>query len=140
MKINYSKCVFEYSLVRCTIRKTWYAYKYRPSKLLFVFQKTGNTDVVYMQLDLGSLQAVHSFTETFLKTEARWDLLSGHIVIKRRHEWKKAIGLYCTISDYSSGLVVDGRTADGFAIEFGVNHLGHFLLTCLLLDHLKEGT
>uniref|UniRef100_A0A4W5N3M2 Dehydrogenase/reductase (SDR family) member 13a, tandem duplicate 2 n=1 Tax=Hucho hucho TaxID=62062 RepID=A0A4W5N3M2_9TELE len=78
--------------------------------------KTGNTDVVYMQLDLGSLQAVHSFTETFLKTEARWDLL------------------------INSGLVADGHTADGFAIEFGVNHLSHFLLTCLLLDRLKEGT
>ncbi|CAB1352777.1 unnamed protein product, partial [Coregonus sp. 'balchen'] len=35
-------------------------------------------------------------------------------------------------------MVADGRTADGFGIE--VNHLGHFLLTCLLLDHLKEGT
>ncbi|XP_029527874.1 dehydrogenase/reductase SDR family member 13-like [Oncorhynchus nerka] len=80
-------------------------------------RETGSTDVVYMQLDLGSLQAVRSFTETFLKTEARLDLLINN-----------------------AGLVADGRTADGFGIEFGVNHLGHFLLTCLLLDRLKEGT
>uniref|UniRef100_A0A673XH23 Dehydrogenase/reductase (SDR family) member 13a, tandem duplicate 2 n=1 Tax=Salmo trutta TaxID=8032 RepID=A0A673XH23_SALTR len=79
-------------------------------------RKTVNTDVLYIQLDLGSLQAVHSFTETFLKTEARRDLLINSV------------------------LVADGHTADGFAIEFGVNHLSHFLLTCLLLDHLKECT
>lgn len=39
------------------------------------FQETGNTDVVYMQLDLASLQSVHSFSQTFLKTESRLDLL-----------------------------------------------------------------
>ncbi|XP_030648439.1 dehydrogenase/reductase SDR family member 13-like [Chanos chanos] len=80
-------------------------------------KETGSSDVVYMQLDLGSLKSVRSFTETFLKTESRLDLLVNN-----------------------AGLVADGRTEDGFGIEFGVNHLGHFLLTCLLLDRLKEGT
>ncbi|KAJ8348684.1 hypothetical protein SKAU_G00272730 [Synaphobranchus kaupii] len=80
-------------------------------------RESRNEEVVYMQLDLGSLQSVRSFTETFVKTEPRLDLLINN-----------------------AGLVADGRTEDGFGIEFGVNHLGHFLLTCLLLDRLKEGS
>ncbi|XP_070776217.1 dehydrogenase/reductase SDR family member 13-like [Enoplosus armatus] len=78
-------------------------------------QETGSTDVHYMQLDLASLKSVRCFAETFLKTQSRLDLLINN-----------------------AGLVADGRTEDGFGIQFGVNHLGHFLLTCLLLERLKE--
>jgi len=31
-----------------------------------------------------------------------------------------------------------GQTADGFELTFGVNHLGHYLFTRLLLDRLRE--
>ena len=31
-----------------------------------------------------------------------------------------------------------GLTADGYEINVGVNHLGHFLLVNLLIEHLKR--
>lgn len=35
-------------------------------------------------------------------------------------------------------LVPERKTEDGFEEHFGVNYLGHFLLTNLLLDMLKQ--
>uniref|UniRef100_A0A8C6T2K5 Dehydrogenase/reductase (SDR family) member 13a, tandem duplicate 2 n=2 Tax=Neogobius melanostomus TaxID=47308 RepID=A0A8C6T2K5_9GOBI len=83
--------------------------------ILEIQQETGSTDVVYRRLDLASLTSVRDFAENLLKTEPRIDLLINN-----------------------AGLVGDGRTEDGFGIQFGVNHLGHFMLTVLLLDKLKE--
>lgn len=83
--------------------------------ILEIQKETGNSDVVYRRLDLASLDSVRAFAENLLKTEPRIDLLINN-----------------------AGLVGDGRTEDGFGIQFGVNHLGHFLLTVLLLDKLKQ--
>ncbi|XP_037837446.1 dehydrogenase/reductase SDR family member 13-like isoform X2 [Kryptolebias marmoratus] len=78
-------------------------------------RESGSNQVVFMQLDLGSLKSVRSFAETFLKSEPRLDILINN-----------------------AGVLMHGRTEDGFELMFGVNHLGHFLLTNLLLERLKE--
>nr|XP_020496635.1 dehydrogenase/reductase SDR family member 13-like [Labrus bergylta] len=79
-----------------------------------VKKASGSNQVVFMQLDLGSLKSVRSFAETFLKSESRLDLLINN-----------------------AGIYMQGRTEDGFGMMFGVNHIGHFLLTNLLLECLK---
>ncbi|XP_044023679.1 dehydrogenase/reductase SDR family member 13-like [Siniperca chuatsi] len=79
-----------------------------------IIQETGNSQVIFMQLDLASLQSVRSFADNFLQSESRLDLLINN-----------------------AGLMKGGKTEDGFGMIFGVNHLGHFLLTVLLLDRLK---
>lgn len=77
--------------------------------------RTGSNEVVYMHLDLAKLQSVRSFAETFLKKEARLDILINN-----------------------AGIAIEGKTEDGFGVIFAVNHLSHFLLTHLLLERLKE--
>ncbi|ROK28209.1 Dehydrogenase/reductase SDR family member 13 [Anabarilius grahami] len=80
-----------------------------------VQRESGSKNVVYMQLDLASLKSVRSFAETFLKTERRLDILVNN-----------------------AGVYMQGTTEDGLGLMFGINHLGHFLLTNLLLDRLKQ--
>lgn len=51
-----------------------------------VLQDSGNSQVVFMPLDLASLKSVRSFAETFLKTEPRLDILinnAGEVFINQ---------------------------------------------------------
>jgi NAD(P)-dependent dehydrogenase (short-subunit alcohol dehydrogenase family) len=75
----------------------------------------GSIDV--MELDLASLASVRRFADAFL---ARYDRLDG------------------LVNNAGLAFGQEGqKTEDGFDLQFGVNHLGHFLLTELLLDTLK---
>lgn len=77
---------------------------------------TGNSQLEFLQLDLGDLDSVRACAEAFLATG---DPL--HVLIN------------------NAGLAGSrGTTKSGFELAFGTNHLGHFLLTELLLDRLKD--
>lgn len=78
---------------------------------------SGNNQVLFMKLDLASIASIRSFCKTFLSSEPRLDILINN-----------------------AGIEGKGKTEDGFNLVFGVNHLGHFLLTYLLLDRLKQCT
>uniref|UniRef100_G3W4X0 Retinol dehydrogenase 14 n=1 Tax=Sarcophilus harrisii TaxID=9305 RepID=G3W4X0_SARHA len=68
-------------------------------------------------LDLASLRSVRAFCQEVLQEEPRLDVLINNAGV-----------FQCPYT----------KTEDGFEMQFGVNHLGHFLLTNLLLDRLKD--
>jgi NAD(P)-dependent dehydrogenase (short-subunit alcohol dehydrogenase family) len=72
-------------------------------------------DVTLQELDLGSLDSVHTAATALRKAYPRIDLLINNA------------GVMWTPKQL---------TADGFEMQFGTNHLGHFALTGLLLDTL----
>ncbi|XP_007892576.2 retinol dehydrogenase 13 isoform X1 [Callorhinchus milii] len=76
-----------------------------------------NHHVYARHLDLASLQSVRHFVSKFNKEEERLDVLINNAAVMRCPHWE---------------------TEDGFEMQLGVNHLGHFLLTNLLLEKLKK--
>jgi NAD(P)-dependent dehydrogenase (short-subunit alcohol dehydrogenase family) len=78
-------------------------------------QETKNEDLHFIQLDLTSFDSIRRFAKKFHELESRLDVLINNA------------GVLSPLD----------RTKEGFELNFGVNHLGHFLLTHLLLDLLK---
>ena len=81
-----------------------------------ITQKTGNRDVRFLPLDLTSLDSVRACAAAFVDTGDPLHVLMNNAGVAGQR----------------------GFTADGFELTFGVNHLGHFLLTMLLLEPLKQ--
>jgi retinol dehydrogenase-13 len=76
-------------------------------------EQSGSSRIELMLCDLGSLASIRAFARAFLEKHGILDVLvnnAGIFSMKRQ------------------------TTADGFEAMMGVNHLGHFLLTNLLLD------
>ncbi|KAF6105870.1 retinol dehydrogenase 14 [Phyllostomus discolor] len=77
----------------------------------------GVGELVVRELDLASLRSVRAFCQEMLQEEPRLDVLINNAGI-----------FQCPYT----------KTEDGFEMQFAVNHLGHFLLTNLLLGLLKS--
>lgn len=78
-------------------------------------EENPNANVELMLLDLGELASVHRFTDEFKGRYDRLDILINN-----------------------AGVMIPpfDKTADGFELQFGINHLGHFALTGLLFDRI----
>lgn len=79
--------------------------------------EVAHADLEVRRLELGDLESVRSFVAGYLG-----DHDSLHLLINNAGVMNTPLG----------------KTVDGFETQIGVNHLGHFLLTELLLDTLKK--
>ncbi|XP_050954369.1 retinol dehydrogenase 12 [Labeo rohita] len=82
-----------------------------------LMEDSGNQNIVANKLDLSDTKSIRAFAELINREEKQVNILINNAGI-----------MMCPYS----------KTADGFEMQFGVNHLGHFLLTYLLLDLLKK--
>ncbi|KAM6970891.1 retinol dehydrogenase 12, like [Tautogolabrus adspersus] len=82
-----------------------------------VVEGSGSQDIVFMKLDLADSKSIREFAEAINKDEPKLNILINNAGV-----------MVCPY----------GKTADGFETQIGVNHLGHFLLTYLLLDLIKK--
>jgi retinol dehydrogenase-12 len=78
---------------------------------------SGSADVRLLPLDLASLASVRACAAAFLELDEPLHVLVNNAGVGGQR----------------------GLTADGFELHFGVNHLGHFALTHLLLPRLAVG-
>ncbi|GBP27237.1 hypothetical protein EVAR_77251_1 [Eumeta japonica] len=80
-------------------------------------KETDNENVVFKRLDLASLHSVREFAKDTLENEERLDILVNNA------------------GAYGLG---KKKTEDGLNVMIQVNHLGPFLLTCLLVPLMRK--
>ena len=78
--------------------------------------QTGNDRLEFLALDLGNLESVRACAEAFLQRDEPLHVLINNAGMAGKR----------------------GTTDSGFELAFGVNYVGPYLFTSLLLDRLKE--
>ena len=74
-------------------------------------------EVVVVRMDLASLDSIKDAVDTLKKTVSKVDILINNAGV-----------MMCPLS----------RTKDGFEMQIGTNHFGHFYLTILLMPLIKK--
>lgn len=82
-----------------------------------ILKETGNARIHVLQLDLSSMASVRKFASDFKTLNLPLNILINNAGI-----------MFCPFQ----------LSADGIELQFATNHIGHFLLTKLLLDDLKQ--
>jgi NAD(P)-dependent dehydrogenase (short-subunit alcohol dehydrogenase family) len=82
-----------------------------------ILAQNANADLLVMQIDLSDLSSVKRFADEFNEKFDKLDILINNAGVM--------------IPPYS-------KTKDGFELQFGTNHLGHFALTLQLLDLIRK--
>lgn len=78
---------------------------------------SGSSNVHFLQLDLAQLESIRQFSKKFHAQESQLHILINNAGVMA---CPKAV------------------TRDGFEMQIGTNHMGHFLLTNLMLDLMKQ--
>ena len=82
-----------------------------------ILKEVSDAELVVKKLDVASLESVRSFAKDINETERQVNILINNAGV-----------MMCPAS----------KTKDGFEMQMGTNHIGHFLLTNLLLDLIKK--
>ncbi|XP_028659760.1 retinol dehydrogenase 12 [Erpetoichthys calabaricus] len=82
-----------------------------------ISESSGNTNILVKRLDLSDTKSIREFAQQIHSEENQVNILINNAGV-----------MMCPYL----------KTADGFELQFGVNHLGHFLLTYLLIDIIKK--
>lgn len=82
-----------------------------------ISEQSGNSNIEVLTVDMASLQSIRDFAERFTTKYDQLDVLINNA------------GVFCDRFE---------KTEDGFEMTMGVNYLGSFLLTRLLLPVIKE--